>query len=161
MRDCDGELHPRARTGITLFNRGRYFEAHEELEIAWREERGKIRQLYQGILEAGVVYLHLQRGNLAGAIKVHGRSMRWLERWPNICRGIQVGRLRRHLDAILAEAVRLGSSRLKEIDRAYFQPIESVDAADWAGTQKRPEGGYFKSRGEGTPSHTEPAREHG
>ena len=37
MTDCDGPLHPRARQGLSLFNQGRYFEAHEELEAAVRE----------------------------------------------------------------------------------------------------------------------------
>ena len=59
MTDCDGTLHPRALTGLILFNEGKYFEAHEELEAAWRDERGKVRELYQGILEAGVTYLHI------------------------------------------------------------------------------------------------------
>ncbi|HET6846614.1 MAG TPA: DUF309 domain-containing protein, partial [Anaerolineales bacterium] len=69
MQQCSGKLHDRAREGIRLFNEGRFFEAHEELEAAWREEPGRIRELYQGILEAGVTYLHLRRGNLVGAEK--------------------------------------------------------------------------------------------
>jgi len=123
MRECDGTLHPRARQGIILFNRGSYFAAHEELEIAWRQESGRIRQLYQGMLEAGVVYLHLQRRNLAGAQKVFARSMRWLRAWPEVCRGMEIGQLRRDLEAILAEASRLGPDRLHEIDRSFFKPI--------------------------------------
>lgn len=123
MRDCEGQLHPRAREGIRLFNRGCYFEAHEELEIAWRDEAGKIRQLYQGILEAGVTYLHLRRLNLEGALKVHSRSMRWLQDWPETCRGAHVGQLRRDLNAIIAEARRLGSDRLAEIEPRFFRPI--------------------------------------
>jgi predicted metal-dependent hydrolase len=123
MRECDDTLHPRARRGIILFNQGDYFAAHEELEIAWRQESGRIRQLYQGILEAGVVYLHLQRGNLTGAHKVFARSMRWLREWPEVCRGTDIGRLRRDLEAILAEASRLGPDRMDEIPRSLFKPI--------------------------------------
>jgi hypothetical protein len=117
-------MHPRARQGIYLFNQGDYFAAHEELEIAWHQEPGRIRQLYQGILEAGVAYLHLQRKNLAGAYKVFGRSMRWLRVWPEVCRGTNIGQLRRDLEAIIAEASRLGPDRLDEIDRSFFKSIE-------------------------------------
>jgi hypothetical protein len=39
MADCEGSLHERARLGILLMNEGRYFEAHEELEAAWRAGR--------------------------------------------------------------------------------------------------------------------------
>ncbi|HRQ33635.1 MAG TPA: DUF309 domain-containing protein, partial [Anaerolineales bacterium] len=56
-------LHPSAIEGLRLFNNGKYFEAHEALETAWLEERGKIRDLYRGILQVGVAYLHITRGN--------------------------------------------------------------------------------------------------
>jgi predicted metal-dependent hydrolase len=123
MTDCDGQLHPRARAGITLFNKGRYFEAHEELEAAWKQESGMIRELYQGILEAGVTYLHISRGNYAGAVKVHGRSMKWLKGWPEYCRGVDVGQLRRDLDAAIAEVHRLGETGLTRFDRSLLKPV--------------------------------------
>ena len=123
MQECAAPLHPRAQQGILLFNQGRYFEAHEELEAAWRAEQGRIRQLYQGILEAGVTYLHLRRGNLAGAEKVFRRSMRWLSKWPEVCRGTDIGQLRRDLETAVAEAQRLGTGRLGELSDAYFKPV--------------------------------------
>jgi hypothetical protein len=123
MTDCDGELHPRAREGIRLFNEGRYFEAHEELEAAWRDERGSVRGLYQGILEAAVTYLHIQRGNFTGALKVYGRSLRWLQMWPEMCRGTNVGQLRRDLGRAIAEVQRLGAERLPEFDQTFFRPV--------------------------------------
>ena len=113
----------RARAGIMLFNQGRYFEAHEELEAAWKDEKGKIRELYQGILEAGVTYLHITRGNYAGALKVYGRSMRLLKDWPENCRGVDVGQLRSDLDAAMAELQRLGPDGSAEFDRALLKPV--------------------------------------
>jgi len=127
--ECVGRLHPRARKGIQLFNEGRYFEAHEELEAAWRAEANPIRHMYQGILEAGVVYLHLQRGNLAGARKVFGRSMRWLIGWPRECRGVQIGELRADLEAAIMEADRLGVTRIADISAAFFKPIHLQNGA--------------------------------
>ncbi len=123
MDECSGELHPRAREGIRLFNEQRYFEAHEELEAAWKEERGRVRQLYQGILEAAVTYLHIRRCNFAGAVKVYGRSMRWLRAWPEVCRGMDVGQLRRDLNAAIDEVQRLGAEHLAEFDRLLFKPV--------------------------------------
>ena len=121
--NCDGILHVRARSGIALFNEGRYFDAHEELEAAWKEEKGKIRELYQGILEAAVTYLHITRGNYAGAIKVYGRSMRWLKDWPEKCRGVDVGQLRRDMEAAVAELRRLGEAGAAGFDRAMLRPV--------------------------------------
>jgi hypothetical protein len=123
MTDCDGPLHSRARQGILLFNQGKYFEAHEELEAAWKDESGRVRRLYQGILEAGVTYLHITRGNYAGAVKVYGRSMKWLKDWPEKCRGVDVKQLREDLDAAIAEVRRLGETRIAEFDRSLLKPV--------------------------------------
>ena len=123
MDDCTGTLHPHARRGLELFNEGHYFEAHEELETAWKDEKARIRELYQGILEAGVTYLHITRGNYWGAMKVYKRSMRWLKDWPGQCRGIDVGQLRRDLNAAIAEVERLGEAGMERFDRALLKPV--------------------------------------
>ncbi len=127
MDDCIGALHPRARHGIKLFNEGRYFEAHEELEAAWRDEKGKVRELYQGILEAGVTYLHITRANYWGAMKVYKRSIRWLNGWPEHCRGVDVGQLRRDLGAAISEVERLGESEIASFDRSLLKPVQWKD----------------------------------
>ena len=114
------------RAGIQLFNEGRYFEAHEELEAAWKDEKGRVRELYQGILEAGVTYLHITRGNYAGAIKVYGRSMRWLKDWPENCRGVEVGQLRRDLESAIIELQRLGPDASTEFNRALLRPVKII-----------------------------------
>jgi predicted metal-dependent hydrolase len=67
--------------GIELINQQEYFAAHEVLELAWRAERGPIRQLYQGLLQAGVGYYHLYRKNLSGALKSFSHTQRNLSSW--------------------------------------------------------------------------------
>ena len=113
---------------MVLFNEGRYFEAHEELEAAWNAEKGRVRELYQGILEAAVTYLHITRGNYPGAVKVYGRSMRWLQGWPEKCRGVDVGQLRRNMDAAIAELQRLGPDRSAEFDQRLLKPLTWVES---------------------------------
>jgi uncharacterized protein len=61
--------------GLELLNIGKYFEAHEAIEAAWRAEPGEIRQLYQGILQVAVVYHHVTRHNYYGARKVIRRAI--------------------------------------------------------------------------------------
>ena len=123
--ECDDKLHPKAHEGILLFNEGKYFEAHEELEAAWRSESGKIRNLYQGILQAAVTYLHITRGNYQGAVKVYGRSMKWLKDWPDHCRGVDVAQLRADMDLVIAEVNKLGPERLSSFDLSLLKPIAS------------------------------------
>ncbi len=120
---CNAPLHPQAVEGIGLFNAGRYFEAHEALEAAWNAEPGKIRGLYKGILQIAVVYLHITRGNYAGAVKVYARSQKWMKDWAARCRGIQVEELRRNAEAVIAEVNRLGRENIREFDRSLLRPI--------------------------------------
>lgn len=129
--ECAGKLHPKAIEGFHLFNEGKYFEAHEELEEAWKQEAGSIRELYRGILQVAVVYLHITRANYDGAIKVYGRSLRWLKDWPAACRGVQVQRLRDNLEQVMNEVRRLGKERLREFDRSLLTPVEWKEEKIW------------------------------
>jgi hypothetical protein len=120
---CSDPLHPQAAEGLRLFNAGEYFEAHEALETAWREEKGEIRNLYRGILQIAVVYLHIRRGNYEGAVKVYDRSQKWLKDWPNFCRGIFVGKLRRDAENVIEEVRRLGAGKIAEFDTTLLKPV--------------------------------------
>jgi uncharacterized protein len=121
---CNAPLHPQAVQGLRLFNEGHYFEAHEALENAWNAESGKVRDLYRGILQIAVTYLHILRGNYNGAVKVHERSQKWMRDWPEVCRGIQVGKLRRDAQAAIDEVQRLGMERIGEFDRSLLKPVQ-------------------------------------
>ncbi len=121
--DCDAPLHPNAILGFKHFNAGEYFEAHEELETAWKDEIGEIRDLYKGILLAGVTYLHIKRTNYDGAVKVYGRSQKWITKWPDVCCGVEVERLRKDLNAVIAEVRRLGPEHLAEFDLSLLKPV--------------------------------------
>lgn len=108
---------------MELFNRGHYFEAHEALEAAWRDESGPVRDLYRGILQVGVVYLHITWKNYLGALKVYQRCQKWLEPWPDTCRGIAVGQLRQDLEAAMAALQELGPQHIAEFDMSLLQPV--------------------------------------
>ena len=121
---CNAPLHPQAAAGLRLFNVGEYFEAHEALEDAWNAEKGRVRELYRGILQTAVVYLHVTRGNYNGAIKVYGRSQRWIKDWPDICRGIYVGELRKDAETVITEVRKLGMEKISEFDLSLLKPVK-------------------------------------
>jgi predicted metal-dependent hydrolase len=123
-RNCSAPLHPAALSGLALFNAGEYFEAHEALESAWRDETGPIRELYQGILQVAVTYLHIQRGNYRGALKVSARCQPKLADWPDECRGVAVAQLRGDLAAVLEALLRLGPEHIASFDQGLFKPIQ-------------------------------------
>ena len=121
---CNGPMHAQAEEGLRLFNEGKYFEAHEALEIAWLEEQGKVRELYRGILQIAVVYLHAMRRNYNGVIKVYGRSQKWLKDWPEFCRGINIGQLQKDAAAVLKEIEKLGPERISHFNNSLLKPVQ-------------------------------------
>jgi predicted metal-dependent hydrolase len=120
---CEGKLPRMAVYGLELFNRGEYFEAHEALETAWREETGQVRELYRGILQVAVGYFHIQRGNYRGAMKMFFRARNWLSPFPDQCRGIQLGSLRQEAQAVEDALQRLGPGRIQHFDQSLFKPV--------------------------------------
>jgi uncharacterized protein len=124
MTNCSGPLHPKAIEGMELFNTGHYFEAHEALEAAWRSEPGPVRDLYRGILQVGVVYLHITRCNYTGAIKVYQRSLKWLALWPDRCRGVSVGKLKQDVQAAIQSMQELGAEHIEDFDKALLKPVQ-------------------------------------
>jgi len=121
---CSGEPHPLAVKGIELFDNGHYWEAHEALEAAWKDERGPARYLYQGILQVGTVYLQIERNNFIGMAKMFERCQKWLRPWPGQCRGVDVAQLRADVAAAVAAAGQLGPGNLAGFDRRLFKKIK-------------------------------------
>ncbi len=58
-------FNPHAIKGFKLFNLHHYFEAHEELETAWRAEKSWIKEMYRGILQVGVAYYQILKRQLS------------------------------------------------------------------------------------------------
>lgn len=57
--------------GCRRFDAGRYFEAHEVWEDAWRLERGNVRQLLQGLIQvAAGFHKGLVQGRPAGMVRL-------------------------------------------------------------------------------------------
>lgn len=129
--DCDEALPPKVMEGLRLFNKKQFFESHEELEDAWRDEKGSIRYLYQGVLQAAVTYFHITRGNYEGAVKLYERCMKLLKDYPDVCRGINVGKLKNDLDDVIQEVQRLGMERINEFDQSLFKDVEWKEQRVW------------------------------
>lgn len=122
----DSPLSDLARAGVAAFNAGDYFEQHEHFEEAWLAEPRPIRELYQGILQIGVAFHHIEQGNWAGALKLFRRGLPRLRDLPPVCQGIDVAALRAAAEAIHAEITTLGPDRLPEFDRTRFPKLRLV-----------------------------------
>lgn len=124
LEGWDDQLSDLARTGLLAFNQGAYFEQHEHLEAAWLAERRPIRVMYQGILQIGVAFLQIERGNWMGALKMFRRGLPRLRTLPPVCQGVNIAALRAAAMAIHTAVTALGPDRLAEFDQRRFPQIE-------------------------------------
>ena len=121
---CNDPLPHYAVKGLEQFNRGKYFEAHDMLELAWMEDDSPGRDLYRAILQVSVAYYQTLRGNYNGAVKMFLRVRKWLDPLPEKCQGINIEKLRQEVREINQALVELGPERIDEIDLGLMKPVE-------------------------------------
>ena len=124
--ECRRELPPLAEQGLRAFNQGEFYHQHDLFEAQWVETAGPVRNLYRAILQVGVAYFQIERGNFRGALKMLQRSVQWLYLLPDVCQGIDVAQLRRDSYRVRAELQRLGPGRLAELDRGLLKGLRRM-----------------------------------
>lgn len=121
---CQEPLADLARQGIVKFNAGLYYQCHDDLEEAWNQDQTPGRDLYRCILQIGIALYQIERENYRGAVKMLLRVRQWLEPLPEICRGVNVGKLRHNTQAIHHELLKLGEEKLGEFNWELVESIE-------------------------------------
>ena len=124
---CAEPLSDLARAGLVKFNEGAYYKAHDALEAAWVADQGAGRDLYRGILQIGIAYHQIERGNYRGAVKMLLRVRQWLEPLPERCRGVDVTALRADVARVYAALTELGPDEIAAFDRSLFGKIRFED----------------------------------
>ena len=110
--------------GMEEFNKGEFYECHEYLEEAWMQEPGRVRFLYQGILQVGVGFYHLKNSNWSGATGLLRNGTARLKEFEPETLGIDVARLVRECERCLRELEELGRDRVGEFDRSGIPKVE-------------------------------------
>lgn len=54
--------------GVELFNQGKYWECHEEVEDLWLEEASPVRNVYWALIQIATSLYHYEGNNEVGAI---------------------------------------------------------------------------------------------
>lgn len=127
---CAEAPPPGLLAGIAQFNAGEYWACHETLEDFWRPEPDHIRYLYQGILQVGIGFYHLRRGNYRGAVNKLAGGLAYLTPSTPECMGVDVARLRAEAGAVLAAVRALGPERFGMLDVTDLPRIWLVERAD-------------------------------
>jgi uncharacterized protein len=79
--------------GIELFNRGKFFDAHEVLEDVWRAAPIAQKKFFQGLVQVAVAFHHYSTGNRVGMRSVMARAASNLTEGKASFRGIRVDQL--------------------------------------------------------------------
>ena len=111
---------------VREFNSGLYFECHETLEDLWMGEDDPWRRFYQGILQIGVAFLHLQRGNQPGTVKLCRSGINYLQPFLPYCQHVDVAKLLKETEFILQKVEQLGPQGLPELQQLPLPRIELV-----------------------------------
>ena len=112
--------------GIEEFNKGEFYECHEYLEEAWMQEPKRVRFLYQGILQVGVGFYHLQNGNWRGATGLLRNGTIRVKEFEPVTLGIDVARLVRECERCLRELEELGRERVGEFDQSKVPKVKFI-----------------------------------
>jgi predicted metal-dependent hydrolase len=99
------------RRGLDLMRRGAFFEAHEELETAWREAPAGERDFFQGLVHVTVAWYQAGRGRPTACASQLGKARRRLAAYAPGHRGVDVAAVLAQVEAA-AELVANGSLEL-------------------------------------------------
>ncbi len=105
------------RKACEEFNSGNYFECHETLEEVWHEEDGPVREFYKGLIQLAAAFVHISRGNLAGADRLLRTSRGYLAPYRAAgALGFDVEALAAAAEACHESIRALGASGIGEVD---------------------------------------------
>jgi hypothetical protein len=130
QRQCDESMPADGLLAIEKFNRGDYYKQHDLFEAMWMAEKGPIRDLYRAILQVGIAYYQITRGNQRGAYKMLLRSIQWLGLLPDVCQGVDVAQLKADAARVRAELERVGADGIAQFDHSLLKPIKLVQPSN-------------------------------
>jgi predicted metal-dependent hydrolase len=110
--------------GLELIRTGRYFEAHEELELAWRASAPEERDFFQGLVHVAVAWYQAGRGRRVGCERQLEKAARRLAPYGPEHRGVDVASLL----AQVASARALGTLDLPPVEIRRSAAATETDA---------------------------------
>ncbi len=106
---------------LNLFNKHKWYEAHDAFEEIWNSVDGDERQVIQGILQVSVSQFHLSKGNLNGATILLGEGLGRIKTRTNINLGVDLDSFCLCLENLLRKLQY--EETLNEKDRPFLKPL--------------------------------------
>ncbi len=124
--ECQEALPPLAVQAVEKFNAGEYYPQHDLFEEQWMHTTGPVRDLYRAVLQVGIAYYQITKGNHRGAIKMLLRSVQWFALLPDVCQGIDIKQLREDSFRVRAELEQMKPEDIENFDRSLLKPVRLV-----------------------------------
>jgi predicted metal-dependent hydrolase len=105
-------VEPAYKRGLEEIRAGRFFEAHEELEEAWRAAAPEERDFFQGLVHVAVAWYQAGRGRPVATARQLEKAARRLAAFAPSHRGVDVDDVQRQV-AEARERVAGGSLELE------------------------------------------------
>jgi uncharacterized protein len=107
-------IEERFEAGLALMRGRSYFEAHEELELAWRAADPAERDFFQGLVHVTVAWYQAARGNQTGCQRQLEKAARRLGPFAPSHRAVDVSGLLEQVERA-RQVVEAGSLELPEL----------------------------------------------
>ena len=78
------------KSGLEAIHAGRFFEAHEALEVAWRTAAAEERDFFQGLVHVAVAWYQAGRGRPVATASQLEKAARRLAPYAPAHRGVDV-----------------------------------------------------------------------
>lgn len=95
-------MNIRLKQGINLFNKGKFFEAHETFEDIWKELSSPEKELFQGVIQSAVALYLIKENRKIGAKKVWARAVKNFECGRKEVLGIDLEDLKKQMHKIFS-----------------------------------------------------------
>lgn len=115
--EFEGMTHEQLlQLGADRFNAKQFFEAHEAWEEVWLDSARELRHFYQGLIQVAAAFVHLQRNEYPGTVKLLHEGLRKIEAYPPVTLGVDLAALAKASRVIERRVLEVGERRLREID---------------------------------------------
>lgn len=115
--EFEGMTHEQLlQLGADRFNAKQFFEAHEAWEEVWLDSERELRHFYQGLIQVAAAFVHLQRNEYPGTVKLLYEGLRKIEAYPPVVLGVDLAALAKASRVIETRVLEVGEKRLREIE---------------------------------------------
>ncbi len=109
--------------GWDLFNKGKFWHAHEAWEEVWKQRPEKSRIFFQGIIQLAAAYHLLAQGRHGGMTKNFDKAEKKLRLFPDVFLQTNVKLLLVAIERARVEVRRIGHAHLDKFDMTLIPKI--------------------------------------